>query len=874
MATVRIQVRRGTASQWTSVNPILAAGEMGVESDTNLFKFGNGSSTWTALAYANNSDVAIGEISQDAINAALVVGDGLTKTYNDGANTITIAVADSYFTEMAQDAVNTALVAGNGISKSYNDGTNQLTVSVDTSIIANKGYVDSAVSALGNTVDLDYIPLADRGNAGGVASLNNSGKIPASELDITNTVTSLIDSTVTSGRGVSSTWDNATSKEVVSAAIRAQGGIVKTDATDNLDIILSLSPTITATTKFTGPLVQVDQVQADTATLGALTVSGNLTVNGTTTSVNSTNVTIDDPMIYIGENNQSNVLDLGVVGAFNNGTYQHSGLVRDASDGVWKLFSGVTAEPTTVVDFTTYTKDSLEVGGLVADSLRVGSVVNAEIQRLAGVTSGIQSQIDAKLSTTVAEGTYAPKASPTFTGTVTLPSGTVTAGMILDGTIVNADVNDYAEIAQSKIANLTGDLAGKAPKISPTFTGSVVLPTDTTIGDVSATELGYVNGVTSGIQYQINTVSNALAAKVTSYDSSIATLFTDTSTLTTDLNTAENAITGLQSDVTAINTAAATLQTSVNTKASSASLASHEADTTNIHGIADTSALALTATVNSGLALKANLASPTFTGTVSGITKTMVGLGSVDNTADADKPVSTAQAASIALRAPLASPALTGTPTAPTAAAGTNTTQVATTAFVGTAVSNLVAASPAALDTLNELASALGNDASFSTTVTNSIATKSPIASPTFTGTVTIPAGASIAGFAPLASPTFTGTVTLPAAGIVFSDGTQARAGVPSITTIATEVVSSVTLGAGEQDKFIPLSGAVVVTLPATGYSTGQSIDFWQKTGTGASFADTNGVIGTPGRKFRANNSVVTALKISTGWLIFGDLTA
>jgi collagen type VII alpha len=98
------------------------------------------------------------------------------------------------------------------------------------------------------------------------------------------------------------------------------------------------------------------------------------------------------------------------------------------------------------------------------------------------------------------------------------------------------------------------------------------------------------------------------------------------------------------------------------------------------------------------------------------------------------------------------SPALTGTPTAPTATAGTNTTQVATTAFVGTAVSNLVDAAPAALDTLNELAAALGDDASFATTVTNSIATKAPIASPTFTGTVTIPAGSAIDGVPYLAT--------------------------------------------------------------------------------------------------------------------------
>ena len=74
--------------------------------------------------------------------------------------------------------------------------------------------------------------------------------------------------------------------------------------------------------------------------------------------------------------------------------------------------------------------------------------------------------------------------------------------------------------------------------------------------------------------------------------------------------------------------------------------------------------------------------------------------------------------------APMASPSLTGLPSAPTATAGTNSTQIATTAFVGTAVANLVASAPAALDTLNELAAALGNDASFATTISTTIGGK------------------------------------------------------------------------------------------------------------------------------------------------------
>lgn len=78
----------------------------------------------------------------------------------------------------------------------------------------------------------------------------------------------------------------------------------------------------------------------------------------------------------------------------------------------------------------------------------------------------------------------------------------------------------------------------------------------------------------------------------------------------------------------------------------------------------------------------------------------------------------------LALKAPLASPTLTGTPTAPTAAQTVNNTQVATTAFVKSAIAALVASSPAALDTLNELAAALDNDPNFATTMTNALAGK------------------------------------------------------------------------------------------------------------------------------------------------------
>lgn len=87
------------------------------------------------------------------------------------------------------------------------------------------------------------------------------------------------------------------------------------------------------------------------------------------------------------------------------------------------------------------------------------------------------------------------------------------------------------------------------------------------------------------------------------------------------------------------------------------------------------------------------------------------------------------------------SPTFTGIPIVPTAGSGTNTNQIASTAFVRTEISNLVASAPSTLDTLNELAIALGNDANFSTTVTNSLAGKANLSGAIFTGSISSPSG-------------------------------------------------------------------------------------------------------------------------------------
>jgi hypothetical protein len=349
-------------------------------------------------------------------------------------------------------------------------------------------------------------------------------------------------------------------------------------------------------------------------------------------------------------------------------------------------------------------------------------------------------------------------------------------------------------------------------------------------------------------------------------------------------------------------------------------ISTHNSDTTNVHGIADTadlvtftdltnaidgaevdqSALAgtglswnsvdtkfevdethITTATQSALDLKAPLANPTFTGTVSGVTKSHVGLGSVDNTSDADKPVSTATQTALDAKASLAGAIFTGDVTVETnltidgdlTVTGTTTTVNATDLVVSDPLIYLGEGNSGNLADLGFVAnfndgtyqhSGLVRDSSAGTWKLFKGVTDEP------TTTVNFAQGS----LDDLAVGALTATTLTPSSGIVFSDGTQTKVGVPSITTFATAISSSATLASGEQDKFVPLTGAVTITLPATGYSTGQSIDFYQASGTGAQFASTNSVVGTPGLKFRTTNSVVTAMKTSSGWLVFGDLSA
>lgn len=116
-----------------------------------------------------------------------------------------------------------------------------------------------------------------------------------------------------------------------------------------------------------------------------LTLAGNLTINGTLTTVDTTNLVVNDSIIELARNNGADSLDIGFYGTYNDGSERYTGLIWDTSADVYELFYNTTAEPGTTVDTggTGYTrailKSYLDTGALVANSTVVNITANATV---------------------------------------------------------------------------------------------------------------------------------------------------------------------------------------------------------------------------------------------------------------------------------------------------------------------------------------------------------------------------------------------------------------------------------------------------------------------------------------------------------------
>lgn len=165
--------------------------------------------------------------------------------------------------------------------------------------------------------------------------------------------------------------------------------------------------------------------------------------------------------------------------------------------------------------------------------------------------------------------------------------------------------------------------------------------------------------------------------------------------------------------------------------------------------------------------------------------------------------------------ATLASPTFTGTPAAPTAVGGTNTTQIATTAYVRGEISSLIDAAPGALDTLNELAAAINDDANFFSTINTAIGNKQPL-------DADLTAIAALAGTSGLLKKTAADTWTLDTATYLTTNATITLSGdvTGSGTTAITTTLATVNSNVG---SFGTASSTGTFTVNAKGLVTAAS---------------------------------------------------
>ena len=332
----------------------------------------------------------------------------------------------------------------------------------------------------------------------------------------------------------------------------------------------------------------------------------------------------------------------------------------------------------------------------------------------------------------------------------------------------------------SDVTGLQAALDLKSPLASPTFTGTPAAPT--AAPGVSTTQLATTAFATAGDTVIVGgapTNLNTLGKVATALGSDPAFASTTSTALGLKAPLASPAFTGTPTAPTA------TLGTNTTQLATTAFvIANAGAAGAPINSPAFTgvptapTAAGGTATGQLATTLFVANAASALIGSAPGSLDT---LGELANALGNDPAYATTNSTALGLKAPLANPALTGTPTAPTAAPGTNTTQIATTAYATAADAVIVGTAPASLNTLGEIATSIGNDTAFSTTMTNALALKAPLAAPAFTGVPTAPTAAfgtnttqlattafvianATSSGAPLNSPAFTGTPTAPTA--------------------------------------------------------------------------------------------------------------
>ena len=304
--SVRIQMRRGTTSEWNSADPILNEGEIGYNSTLTSFKIGDGESLWSELDYyqaaADITPNEIGAIASTEKNAV----DGVAGL--DGSkNVITAlsvvfegATADAHetfltVTEPASDiTINLPSTADTLVGRATTDTLTNKSISGATNTLSNIGngsLTNSAITINGSSVSLGgSISIGDITGVTAGTGLSGGG----SSGDITLSIDTAVTADLT-------TAQTLTNKTLTSPSV----GTSLTTASTSFNLLNTTATTV----NFAGAAstISIGSVTSTTTINDSLIVTGNLTVNGTTTTIDTQTLQVEDKNIVLGYGSTSDV---------------------------------------------------------------------------------------------------------------------------------------------------------------------------------------------------------------------------------------------------------------------------------------------------------------------------------------------------------------------------------------------------------------------------------------------------------------------------------------------------------------------------------------------------------------------------------------
>ena len=831
MSTVRIQLRRGTATEWTNADTalnssgglVLAAGEMAVETNTRKIKIGDGSSRWSALSYVASDSPAITEIAQDAIDQALSMGSGLTKSYNDNGNTISLGIDDS--------------------------------------VVALKSYVDTQVGGLENTVSSDYVLLADVGNAGGPAKLDADGNllVPKSSIILEGSSADAHETTITVA--------NPTADRTITIP-NASGTVALTSDLEPYATTEALNSVVASLNVHEAVAVATTEQLPATYTAGT-SDQHNGTGIGAKLTLNSNGVLVIDGYtvaIYdrVLVKNQSNFLHNGIyelttlgtpsVAAvltrsadYNNSLVQTPGsiaqgdvaFVTDGDSNRLKQFAqineGSNTDKTVIIG-----TDSIEF----VQSSGTATLVQGTGINITGDTISVDSS--EFLSVSLAEETYLTQADAgtTYLTQANAESGYLTQSGASSTYLSKTDAtSDYLSKADAETTYLT-----QADATSDYFAKDTDQIEDANIKTGAAIAANKISG-TAVTQADTGTVTNTMLAgsianeKLTNSTISGKALGENLSSLTIGTGLDGTSYNGSSAVTIAIDSTVAT-KTYADDAAGDAqdaaelyadglaanyevagAVSTHSSDTTNVHGITDTAQIALL-----------DAATQQFTGDM-GITGDLV----VDGDITMNGGSFTASATSIVIS------------------------------------DNLVQLAHQNAGNTVDLGIVVGYNESSTAKHSGIVRDVSSNKWKLFKGVTTEPS----------TTVDFTqGSLddlelnNITAAGVVFSDGTQTKEGVPSRTPIIAKTGNYTLTNLSERDSLIEVDSTdpVTITIPtnsAVAYPVGTTLDILGvNTGLITIAGDTGVTVNaTPGLKLRTQWSSATLFKrAENSWVVYGDL--